>query len=104
MIDAVLTFWPSLLVTGLLVLGWGDYALAALHRYRHQRTRAAFRSYGIALAVMVVALALTVAVIAEYLPPPRSAPDQVVLGALGAARVTLLIVALWLAWDRRRRP
>lgn len=92
---------PSVL-SSLLAIGlWTDYAWGALLAYRRTRSRGVLREYVVALTGLAATLALSVAVLAA-LTNPQASPLTV--WSIGAARAILLIVGVWLAWDRRVRP
>ena len=95
-------FWPSALMTVVIMGFWLDYAIGARQAFNAHRTRAIFREYIVAMTMVWLTVGAGIALILEYNPPPPQ-HDPYVIGTIAAMRVILLSVGVWLAWDRRKR-
>lgn len=108
MIDPVPTVplqhaWPSLLFSGVSIVLWLDYLLGGLKAYTKRRTRSIWREIVVAFVMLLSAIALGYGIVIAWTPPPLYIDIPLVL-TLTALRTIMLIVGLWLAWDRRKAP
>lgn len=94
--------WPSFILSGFMIVCWGDYCVGAMRAFARHRTAALQREFVVSFVMLLVTITLAVGIIAAWTPPPRYI-DVVLVGVLAALRTILMIVGFWLVWDRRKR-